>query len=520
MTTPDSARKFLVSVLGFIRERKLLVAAIAVVLGVALSWLIHLPTGYSGHAHPSQAISTDFSSGFSVAWEMTSKDLGVDEPVVATTRVDGVLVAVTGKKDGSSKGATTFSGTLIGIDPSGSTPTVLWRHEFNSESDTFFTWDDSIIAGGETIRASDGTVTATWDTPLPTTVGYDHDPGSPRVVLSPSSHPSWGAVAGFIPVTWPVVVTCTSIYNSTTGGRDEEPSCTGWHKDGTQAWNYALTRNADGQTVHPTVISTANSHLILWHYDNDHPYLDSFLSLTDGSVTDLGVAFSGYLSIDSIDATSNIYATSDGWLVYGSIYAHFEDGDIAVLNPDGSLREMMTLTTNSLSWSTFITTTCVDADGYTVRPTTEQSLTALRTGRGWTPMCYGVESNRPDSSTYALNGRAFLAPDEDGTPTDTHYKQGSFFSTDGSLILGIQSIESDKKNSTKEEAPALYYSRSGVKIASLSQVGARSAQPFYDDLLIASPAHPDSWLARQRSFLGTYPHPDTVLMGITPRRAS
>lgn len=517
MTTPDSARKFLVSVLGFIRERKLLVAAIAVVLGVALSWLIHLPTGYSGHAHPSQAISTDFSSGFSVAWEMTSKDLGVDEPVVATTRVDGVLVAVTGKKDGSSKGATTFSGTLIGIDPSGSTPTVLWRHEFNSESDTFFTWDDSIIAGGETIRASDGTVTATWDTPLPTTVGYDHDPGSPRVVLSPSSHPSWGAVAGFIPVTWPVVVTCTSIYNSTTGGRDEEPSCTGWHKDGTQAWNYALTRNADGQTVHPTVISTANSHLILWHYDNDHPYLDSFLSLTDGSVTDLGVAFSGYLSIDSIDATSNIYATSDGWLVYGSIYAHFEDGDIAVLNPDGSLREMMTLTTNSLSWSTFITTTCVDADGYTVRPTTEQSLTALRTGRGWTPMCYGVESNRPDSSTYALNGRAFLAPDEDGTPTDTHYKQGSFFSTDGSLILGIQSIESDKKNSTKEEAPALYYSRSGVKIASLSQVGARSAQPFYDDLLIATPVPERNVFLR---YLGGYPHPDTVLMGITPRRAS
>jgi hypothetical protein len=128
MTASDSARNFLVSVLGFIRERKLLVAAIAVVLGIGLSWLIHLPTGYSGHAHPSQAISTDFSSGFSVAWEMTSKDLGVDGPIAATTRVDGVLVAVTGKKDGSSKGATTSSGTLIGIDPSGSTPTVLWRH--------------------------------------------------------------------------------------------------------------------------------------------------------------------------------------------------------------------------------------------------------------------------------------------------------------------------------------------------------------------------------------------------------
>lgn len=514
MTTPDSARKFLVSTLIFIRTRKLLVTILVSGLGVALSWLIHLPTGYSGHAHPSQAISTDFSSGFSVAWEMTSKDLGVTAPVVASTRVDGVLVAVTGKKDGSSKGATTFSGTLIGIDPSGSTPTVLWRHEFNSESDTFFTWDDSIIAGGETIRASDGTVTATWDTPLPTTVGYDHDPSSPRVVLSPS-HPSWGAVAGFIPVTWPVVVTCTSIYNSTTGGRDEEASCTGWHKDGTQAWNYAVTRNADRHRVQPTVISTANSHLIIGQYDDNYSYLDSFLSLIDGSVTDLGVTFSGRLSIDTIYATSEIYATSDGWLVNGMDYAQLEEGDIAVLNPDGSLRETMALTTNSLSWRTFITTTCVDADGYTVRPTTEQSLTALRTGHGWTPMCYGAESNRPDSSMYALNGKPFLAPDEDGTPTDTNYEQGSFFSTDGSLILSVPK-KSVVKDFDKDDIPTLHFTRSGKQVASLSQVGARSAQPFYDDLLIATPVPKRNIFLR---YLGGYPHPDTVLMGITPRRA-
>ena len=511
MTTPDSARKFLVSVLGFIRERKLLVAAIAVVLGIGLSWLIHLPTGYSGRAHPSQAISTDFSSGFSVAWEMTSKDLGVDGPIAATTRVDGVLVAVTGKKDGSSKGATTFSGTLIGIDPSGSTPTVLWRHEFNSESDTLFTWDDSIIAGGETIRASDGTVTATWDTPLPTTVGYDHDPGSPRVVLSPS-HPSRGAVASFIPVTWPVVVTCTSIYNSTTGGRDEEPSCTGWHKDGTQAWNYALTRNADGQTVKPTGVATVDDHLIVGHSENDYDlYVDSFLSLVDGSVTDLDVPFSGRISID------NVYATSDGWIINGMGYSQLEDGDIAVLNPDGSLREMVTLTTNSLQWQTLSNTMCTDADGQAVQPTTEQALAALRTGHGWTPMCSNVVTSGSGSSIYALNGRWFLAADEDGTPTYAEYEQGAFLSADGSLILGIQSIKSDEKNSTKEEAPALYYSRSGVTIASLSQVGARSARPFYDDLLIATPVPQRSIFLR---YLGGYPHPDTVLMGITPKRAS
>lgn len=508
MTAPDSARKFLVSVLGFIRERKLLVAAIAVVLGIGLSWLIHLPTGYSGRAHPSQAISTDFSSGFSVAWEMTSKDLGVDGPIAATTRVDGVLVAVTGKKDGSSKGATTFSGTLIGIDPSGSAPAVLWRHEFNSESDTLFTWDDSIIAGGETIRASDGTVTATWDTPLPTTVGYDHDRNSPHVVFP---RPSWGDGASFVPITSSVVVTCTPIDDSRSGDRDEGPSCTGWHKDGTQAWNYAVTRNADRLTVQPTGVATVDDHLIVGHYEEAYDLrVDSFLSLVDGSVTDLGVAFSGSLGID------NVYATSDGWIINGMSYSQLEDDDIAVLNPDGSLREMMTLTTNSLSWRTFITTTCVDADGQAVQPTTEQALAALRTGHGWTPMCSNVVTSGSGSSIYALNGRWFLAPDEDGTPTYTEYEQGSLFSTDGSLILSVPK-KSVVKDFDKDDIPTLHFTSSGKQVASLSQVGARSAQPFYDDLLIATPVPKRNIFLR---YLGGYPHPDTVLMGITPRRAS
>ena len=516
MTAPDSARKFLVSTLIFIRTRKLLVTILVSGLGVALSWLVHLPTGYSGNAHPSQAISTDFSSGFSVAWEMTSKDLGVTAPVVASTRVGEVLVVLAAEEGKSSNAKEAIPATLIGIDPSGSAPVVLWRHELNSRSRTLFTWDDSIIAGGETIRASDGVVTATWDSPLPASVGDGRYLDSPLVLSA--TLPSLGTVASFIPITWPVVVTCTPIDDSQEGDRNEEPSCTGWHKDGTRAWNYAVTRNADGQTVKPTVITTANSHLIVGHYDNYNILsLDSFLSLIDGSITDLGVAFSGHLSIDTIYATSEIYATSDGWLVNGMNDAQPEDGDVTVLNPDGSLREMMTLTTNSLSWRTFITTTCVDADGQAVQPTTEQALAALRTGRGWTPMCSNVVTSGSSSSIYALNGRWFLAADEDGTPTYTEYEQGAFLSADGSLILGIQSIKSDEKNSTKEEAPALYYSRSGVKIASLSQVGARTAQPFYDDLLIATPVPKRNIFLR---YLGGYPHPDTVLMGITPKRAS
>lgn len=514
MTAPDSARSPLTSILAFIRARKLLVATLASILALGLSWLVHLPTGYSGHAHPSQALSSDFSSGFSVAWEMTSKDLGVTAPVVASTRVGEVLVVLATAEGRSSNEEQAFSGTLIGIDPSGSTPTVLWRHELKYPSRTLYTWDDSIIAGGETIRASDGVVTATWDSPLPAAASDLRNLDSPRVLSA--TLPSWSDVASFIPITWPVIVTCTPIDDAQEGDRNEEASCTGWHKDGTQAWNYAVTRNADRQRVQPTSITTANSHLIIGQYDDNYPYLDSFLSLIDGSVTDLGVAFSGRLSINSIYATSEIYATSDGWLVNGMDYAQLEDGDVTVLNPDGSLRTTISLTTNSLSWRTLITTTCTDTDGHAVLPTAEQALTALRTGHGWTPMCYGVDGGRPDSSIYALNGRWFLAPDEDGTPTYTEYEQGSLFSTDGSLILGIQSIESDKKNSTKEEAPALYYSRSGVKIASLSQVGARTAQPFYDDLLIATPVPKRNIFLR---YLGGYPHPDTVLMGITPKRA-
>ena len=509
MTASDNARSPLTSILAFIRARKLLVATLASILALGLSWLVHLPTGYSGHAHPSQALSSDFSSGFSVAWEMTSKDLGVTAPVVASTRVGEVLVVLATAEGRSSNEEQAFSGTLIGIDPSGSTPTVLWRHEFNSESGTLFTWDDSIIAGGETIRASDGTVTATWDTPLPTTVGYDHDRNSPRVVFP---RPSWGDGASFVPITSSVVVTCTPIDDSRSGDRDEGPSCTGWHKDGTQAWNYAVTRNADRLTVQPTGVATVDDHLIVGHYEEAYDLrVDSFLSLVDGSVTDLGVAFSGSLGID------NVYATSDGWIINGMSYSQLEDGDIAVLNPDGSLREMVTLTTNSLWWRTLITTTCTDTDGLAVLPTAEQALTALRTGHGWTPMCYEVDGGRPDSSIYAINGRNFLAADEDGTPTYTEYEQGAFLSADGSLILGIQSIESDKKNSTEEEAPALYYSQSGVTIASLSQVGARSARPFYDDLLVATPVPQRNIFLR---YLGGYPHPDTVLMGITPKRAS
>ena len=86
--------------------------------------------------------------------------------------------------------------------------------------------------------------------------------------------------------------------------------------------------------------------------------------------------------------------------------------------------------------------------------------------------------------------------------------------TDGSLML---SQPPKAEDSTDKNPPMnLYAAPSGIQLASLEDVGVRYAQPFYDDLLIAKPNHPDSSWHR---YLGTYPHSDTVLMGITPKRA-
>ena len=78
-----------------------------------------------------------------------------------------------------------------------------------------------------------------------------------------------------------------------------------------------------------------------------------------------------------------------------------------------------------------------------------------------------------------------------------------------------------KKKTWRKKTPPmnLYTAPSGIQLASLEDVGAHHATLFYDDLLIAYPARSDSWSARLYSYLGTYPHPDTVLMGITPKRA-
>lgn len=116
-----------------------------------------------------------------------------------------------------------------------------------------------------------------------------------------------------------------------------------------------------------------------------------------------------------------------------------------------------------------------------------------------------------------LNGHRLMATNGAGGAENGTYPESLIAATDGSLIL---SQPPEDKDSTDKNPPMnLYTAPSGIQLASLEDVGLHDAVPFYDDLLIASPTRSDSWLTRLRALLGTYPHSDTVLMGITPKRA-
>ena len=116
-----------------------------------------------------------------------------------------------------------------------------------------------------------------------------------------------------------------------------------------------------------------------------------------------------------------------------------------------------------------------------------------------------------------LNGHRLMTTNGAGGAENGTYPESLIAATDGSLILSLP--PKDKDSPDKNPPMNLYTAPSGIQLASLEDVGLHDAVPFYDDLLIASPAHTDSWSARLCSYLGTYPHPDTVLMGITPKRA-
>ena len=149
---------------------------------------------------------------------MSATDLGANETVATTAVVDGTLVALTGPY-GSEH-------TLIGLDVSGPTPTVLWTHQFTGEYPIVLAWGDSLVAGNQTIRASDGTVTATWQTPLPSEAS-SYMPGQPLLLVG--EHIVDQYEPRIVPVAWPLAVTCLES-TSSSGRHGADYDCAGWRQ--------------------------------------------------------------------------------------------------------------------------------------------------------------------------------------------------------------------------------------------------------------------------------------------------
>lgn len=493
---------------------------LAITLGVALvgalavstSWLMHRPVGYSGNARVSSFISPDFASGFDVAWEMTSAELGTNAPVHEIVNVDGTAVIFASSLASSDD---PISGTLIGIDASGRTPTVLWRHDIHNGNMNLLIWEDSIVAGDETIRASDGAVTATWEVPLPTTTRYTYyaDEAVPATLVGNVRPIREGS--RFVRVTWPVALVCAPtdkehLFN----GPTTEFTCTAWHKDGSQAWSYVTSTERDHQRG-PINTPAVDGHILVGHHRDHRRYDgDGFLNLADGTFTRGDAP-------DGIDVAAMLPA-SDGWITVLSSDSNSRDMEYVVYNPDGTERERAAYTIGSGDWTRIQYMTCWDTTGHIITPTAEQTIETLRSEQvSWAPLCTQPRDGSETDIAF-INGRALKSTSEDGSPKTRTYPDDSILASDGSLILYPSSTRSTGASSYRAtSAPQpLYSAPAGVALSNPTEVGAYGATPLYDDLLIASPAQPDSRIARLRSFLGFYPHQDTVLMGITPKRAS
>ena len=163
--------------------------------------------------------------------------------------------------------------------------------------------------------------------------------------------------------------------------------------------------------------------------------------------------------------------------------------------------------------------TCWDTTGHIITPTAEQALETLHSEEvSWAPLCTQPPTYS-DSEAFIgfINGRPLMTTNEDGSPETYSYPNDSILASDGSLILYPASTwTADEPRQAVSLSQPLYSAPEGVLLSNLTEVGAYGATPLYDDLLIAKPNHPDSSWHR---YLGTYPHSDTVLMGITPKRA-
>ena len=482
--------------------RRLAIAlAVALVgaLAVGASWLMHRPVGYSGNARVSSTLSPDFASGFDVAWEVTASDLGVSGPLLTYVKVDGFIVAVFGEKDQPS--------TLVGLDLSGEKPSVLWRREMPTLEGPMLAWEDSVVVAGQTIRVADGEVTATWDTPLPADATTRFVPQDTAAFINVGGDPVDPGYTGFSRVTWPAVVVCYA-RDMARAVQNFTYLCLGWNKDGTEAWRYEMTLSSEdlqGPGI-PLPVTAVDGYVpVSRNFEYEHRKVGGFLHLADGVLVE--------------SATYNADAlvpVADGWLLEGGTNDP-RQRLLVTLAPDGTEVSRTLLADPLIHVSDVGSATCWDEEGRVALPTSEQATSTLTSGEfPWASVC--VQRNQNSTKGFSmLNGHRLMATNGAGGAENGTYPLSLITATDGSLILSLP--PKDKDSTDKNPPTNLYAAPSGIQLASLEDVGLHDAVPFYDDLLIASPTRSDSWIARLRSYLGAYPHPDTVLMGITPKRA-
>ncbi|MBS7071101.1 MAG: hypothetical protein KH092_02195 [Actinomyces sp.] len=477
-----------------------LAATLVGALAVGASWLMHRPVGYSGNARVSSTLSPDFASGFDVAWEVTAADLEVGGSLRAYEEIDGLLVALFGEKGQPS--------TLVGLDLSGEKPSVLWRREVPDADSPMLAWEDSIVVAGQTIRVSDGEVTATWDTPLPadaTTRFVAHDTAAFINVGGDHVDPGY---TGFSRVTWPVVVVCYA-RDMARAVQNFDYLCLGWNKDGTEAWRYEVTLSSEdlqGPGI-PVSATPVDGYVpVSRNFEYTDRKVGAFLHLADGVLVESATYYADAL-----------VPVADGWLLGGAT----DDPRqrlLVTLAPDGTEVSRTRLADPLVHVSDVGSATCWDEEGRVALPTSEQAASTLTSGEfPWASVCVQRDEHFKESFSL-MNGRRLMATNGAGGAESGTYPESLIPATDGSLMLSQP--PKDKDSTDKNPPMNLYATPSGIQLASLEDVGAHHATLFYDDLLIAYPARSDSWSARLRSYLGTYPHPDTVLMGITPKRTS
>ena len=476
-----------------------LAATLVGALAVGASWLMHRPVGYSGNARVSSTLSPDFASGFDVAWEVTASDLGVSGSLLTYVKVDGFIVAVFGKKGQPS--------TLVGLDLSGEKPSVLWRREVPTLEGPMLAWEDSIVVAGQTIRVSDGEVTATWDTPLPADATTRFVPGDDEAFINVGGDYVDPGYTGFSRVTWPVIVVCYP-RDMARAVQNFDYLCLGWNKDGTEAWRYEVSLSSEdlqGPGI-PLPVTAVDGYVpVSRNFEYTDRKVGAFLHLADGVLVESATYYADAL-----------VPVADGWLLEGGTNDP-RQRLLVTLAPDGTEVSRTLLADPLIHVSDVGSATCWDEEGRVARPTSEQATSTLTSGEfPWASVCVQRDEHFKQSFSI-MNGHRLMATNGAGGAENGTYPESLIAATDGSLILSQP--PKDKDSTDKNPPMNLYTAPSGIQLASLEDVGLHDAVPFYDDLLIASPTRSDSWLTRLRALLGTYPHPDTVLMGITPKRA-